>query len=161
MTAVTVRKEDRLPLYLGGKIIVYNAKSLNKYDEVGGKTYSRGRISIVLIICYIIFLFCCLLLCLFLNPRLFCLFFSLVHSRSFSVRKAHIISPLCQHLASMMMVVVMMMMMMTCHHDNNDHNHCGQFCRDFPAFVGNGCETKYADFFGLQVLHLGVFCLLL
>ena len=79
MTAVTVRKEDRLPLYLGGKVIVYNAKSLNKYDEAGGsrrskKTYSRGRISIVLIICYIIFLFCCLLLCLFLNLRLFCLF---------------------------------------------------------------------------------------
>ena len=65
MTAVTVRKEDRLPLYLGGKIIVYNAKSLNKYDEVGGKTYSRGRISIVLIICYIIFLFCCLQGCIF------------------------------------------------------------------------------------------------
>ena len=69
MTAVTVRKEDRLPLYLGGKIIVYNAKSLNKHDEVGGsrskKTYSRGRISIALIICYIIFLFYCLLLCFF------------------------------------------------------------------------------------------------
>ena len=34
MTAVTERKEDRLPLYLGGKIIVYNAKSLNKYDHL-------------------------------------------------------------------------------------------------------------------------------